>query len=73
MKIENNVNSSDSGPTNEPLSQNNLIIQEEEVLPEIAPEPIPQAADLPPLVDKNIEYQEFDRSEIVFDVVTIDP
>jgi len=63
LKIENNVNSSDSGPTNEPLSQNNLIIQEEEVLPEIAPEPIPQAADLPPLVDKNIEYQEFEDAK----------
>ena len=63
FKIENNVNSSDSAPTNEPLSQNNLLIQEEEVLPEIAPEPIPQAADLPPLVDKNIEYQEFEDAK----------
>ena len=63
LKIENNVNSSDSVPTNEPLSQNNLLIQEEEVLPEIAPEPIPQAADLPPLVDKNIEYQEFEDAK----------
>ena len=63
LKIENNVNSSDSSPTNEPLSQNNLLIQEEEVLPEIAPEPIPQAADLPPLVDKNIEYQEFEDAK----------
>ena len=63
LKIENNVNSSDSAPTNEPLSQNNLLIQEEEVLPEIAPEPIPQAADLPPLVDKNIEYQEFEDAK----------
>jgi tol-pal system protein YbgF len=62
LKIENNVNSSDSKPTNEPLSQNNLLIQEE-VLPEIAPEPIPQAADLPPLVDKNIEYQEFEDAK----------
>ena len=62
LKIENNVNSSDSAPTNEPLSQNNLLIQEE-VLPEIAPEPIPQAADLPPLVDKNIEYQEFEDAK----------
>ena len=62
LKIENNVNSSDSVPTNEPLSQNNLLIQEE-VLPEIAPEPIPQAADLPPLVDKNIEYQEFEDAK----------
>ena len=62
LKIENNVNSSDSSPTNEPLSQNNLLIQEE-VLPEIAPEPIPQAADLPPLVDKNIEYQEFEDAK----------
>jgi tol-pal system protein YbgF len=63
LKIENNVNSSDSAPTNEPLSQNNLLIQKEEVLPEIAPEPIPQAADLPPLVDKNIEYQEFEDAK----------
>jgi len=63
LKIENNVNSSDSVPINEPLSQNNLLIQEEEVLPEIAPEPIPQAADLPPLVDKNIEYQEFEDAK----------
>jgi len=63
LKIENNVNSSDSSPTNEPLSQNNLLIQEEEVLPEIAPEPIPQAVDLPPLVDKNIEYQEFEDAK----------
>ena len=63
LKIENNVNSSDSAPTNEPLSQNNPIIQEDEVLPEIAPEPIPQAADLPPLVDKNIEYQEFEDAK----------
>ena len=62
LKIENNVNASDSAPTNEPLSQNNLLIQEE-VLPEIAPEPIPQAADLPPLVDKNIEYQEFEDAK----------
>ena len=62
LKIENNVNSSDSKPTNEPLSQDNLLIQEE-VLPEIAPEPISQAADLPPLVDKNIEYQEFEDAK----------
>ena len=63
LKIENNVNSAESTPTNQPLTQNNLIIQEEEVLPEIAPEPIPQAADLPPLVDKNIEYQEFEDAK----------
>ena len=63
VKIENNVNSAESTPTNQPLTQNNLIIQEEEVLPEIAPEPIPQAADLPPLVDKNIEYQEFEDAK----------
>ena len=62
LKIENNVNSAEAIPTNEPLAQNNLIIQEE-VLPEIAPEPIPQAADLPPLVDKNIEYQEFEDAK----------
>jgi tol-pal system protein YbgF len=63
LKIENNVNSAESTPMNQPLTQNNLIIQEEEVLPEIAPEPIPQAADLPPLVDKNIEYQEFEDAK----------
>ena len=63
LKIENNVNSAESIPSSEPLTQNNLIIQEEEVLPEIAPEPIPQAADLPPLVDKNIEYQEFEDAK----------
>ena len=63
LKIENNVNSAESTPNNQPLNQNNLIIQEEEVLPEIAPEPIPQAADLPPLVDKNIEYQEFEDAK----------
>jgi tol-pal system protein YbgF len=63
LKIENNVNSAESPPMNQPLTQNNLIIQEEEVLPEIAPEPIPQAADLPPLVDKNIEYQEFEDAK----------
>ena len=63
LKIENNVNSAESPPANEPLPQNNLSIQEEEVLPEISPEPIPQAADLPPLVDKNIEYQEFEDAK----------
>jgi tol-pal system protein YbgF len=63
LKIENNVNTAESSPTNQSLTQNNLIIQEEEVLPEIAPEPIPQAADLPPLVDKNIEYQEFEDAK----------
>ena len=63
LKIENNVNSAESAPVNQPLTQNNLIIQDEEVLPEIAPEPIPQAADLPPLVDKNIEYQEFEDAK----------
>ena len=63
VKIENNVNSAESPPKNQPLTQNNLLIQEEEVLPEIAPEPIPQAADLPPLVDKNIEYQEFEDAK----------
>ena len=63
LKIENNANTAESSPKNQPLTQNNLIIQEEEVLPEIAPEPIPQAADLPPLVDKNIEYQEFEDAK----------
>jgi len=47
-----------------PLSQNNLVIQDEEiVLPEIAPKPITSAADLPPLVDKNLEYQEFEDAK----------
>ena len=63
LKIENNVNSVESSQKNQPLTQNNPIIQEDEVLPEIAPEPIPQAADLPPLVDKNIEYQEFEDAK----------
>ena len=63
LKIENNVNSAESSPKNQPLTQNNLIIQEDEVLPEIDPQPIPQAADLPPLVDKNIEYQEFEDAK----------
>lgn len=63
FKIENNVNSVESPTENKPLTQNNLIIQEDEVLPEIAPEPIPEAADLPPLVDKNLEYQEFEDAK----------
>ena len=63
LKIENNVNSAESSPKNQPLTQNNLIIQEDEELPEIDPQPIPQAADLPPLVDKNIEYQEFEDAK----------
>ena len=63
LKIENNVNSVESHTENKPLAQNNLIIQEDEVLPEIAPEPIPEAADLPPLVDKNLEYQEFEDAK----------
>ena len=63
LKIENNVNSVESPTENKPLTQNNLIIQEDEVLPEIAPEPIPGAADLPPLVDKNLEYQEFEDAK----------
>lgn len=63
LKIENNVNSVESLTENKPLTQNNLIIQEDEVLPEIAPEPIPEAADLPPLVDKNLEYQEFEDAK----------
>ena len=46
------------------LSQNNLVIQDEEiVLPEIAPKPVTSAADLPPLVDKNLEYQEFEDAK----------
>ena len=63
LKIENNVNSAESPTENKPLTQNNLIIQEDEVLPEIAPEPIPEAADLPPLVDKDLEYQEFEDAK----------
>jgi tol-pal system protein YbgF len=63
LKIENNVNSVEFPTENKPLTQNNLIIQEDEVLPEIAPEPIPEAADLPPLVDKNLEYQEFEDAK----------
>ena len=63
LKIENTVNSVESPKENNPLTQNNLIIQEDEVLPEIAPEPIPEAADLPPLVDKNLEYQEFEDAK----------
>ena len=63
LKIEKNVNSVESPSENKPLTQNNLIIQEDEVLPEIAPEPIPEAADLPPLVDKNLEYQEFEDAK----------
>ena len=63
LKIENNVNSVESPTENKPLTQNNPIIQEDEVLPEIAPEPIPEAADLPPLVDKNLEYQEFEDAK----------
>ena len=63
LKIENNVNSVESPKENKLLTQNNLIIQEDEVLPEIAPEPIPEAADLPPLVDKDLEYQEFEDAK----------
>ena len=63
LKIENNVDSLESPLEKEPLTQNNLIIQEDEVLPEIAPEPIPEATDLPPLVDKNLEYQEFEDAK----------
>jgi tol-pal system protein YbgF len=63
LKIENNVNSVESPSEKKPLTQNNLIIQEDEVLPEIAPEPIPEAADLPPLVDKDLEYQEFEDAK----------
>ena len=63
LKIENNVKSVEAPTEKKPLTQNNLIIQEDEVLPEIAPEPIPEAADLPPLVDKNLEYQEFEDAK----------
>ena len=63
INIENNVNSVEAPKENKLLTQNNLIIQEDDVLPEIAPEPIPEAADLPPLVDKNLEYQEFEDAK----------
>ena len=62
LKIKNNVISAEPSPKKEPLTQNNLIIEDEE-LPEIAPEQIPEAADLPPLVDKNLEYQEFENAK----------
>jgi len=63
LKIENNVNLIEFPTEKKTLTQNNLIIQEDEVLPEIAPELIPEAADLPPLVDKNLEYQEFEDAK----------
>ena len=63
INIENNVNSVEAPKENKLLTLNNLIIQEDEVLPEIAPEPIPEAADLPPLVDKDLEYQEFEDAK----------
>jgi len=63
INIENNVNSVEAPKENKLLTQNNLIIQEDDVLPEIAPEPIPEAADLPPLVDKDLEYQEFEDAK----------
>jgi len=63
LKIKNNVKSTDPVPKNDTITQNNQIIQEDDALPEIAPEPITQAADLPPLVDKNLEYQEFEDAK----------
>ncbi|MDA7835031.1 tol-pal system protein YbgF [Methylophilaceae bacterium] len=63
INIENNVNSVEAPKENKLLTLNNLIIQEDDVLPEIAPEPIPEAADLPPLVDKDLEYQEFEDAK----------
>ena len=63
LKIQNNVNSTEPPLENESLTNNNQITQENEVLPEIAPKPIPEAADLPPLVDKNLEYQEFEDAK----------
>lgn len=64
QKIESSFKNVEPVQEDVPLTQNNLAIQEEEaVLPEIAPEPIPGAADLPPLVDKNIEYQEFEDAK----------
>jgi len=64
QKIESSFKNLEPVQEDVPLTQNNLAIQEEEaVLPEIAPEPIPGAADLPPLVDKNIEYQEFEDAK----------
>ncbi len=64
QKIESSFKNVEPVQEDVPLTQNNLAIQEEEaVLPEIAPEPIPGAADLPSLVDKNIEYQEFEDAK----------
>ena len=63
VKIESNVKKIEPPTENEPLTQNNQITQENEVLPEISPEPITEADDLPPLVDKNLEYQEFEDAK----------
>ena len=63
VKIESNVKKIEPPTENEPLTQNNQITQENEVLPEIPPEPITGADDLPPLVDKNLEYQEFEDAK----------
>ncbi|MBT6251229.1 MAG: tol-pal system protein YbgF, partial [Nitrosomonadales bacterium] len=63
VKIESNVKKIEPPTENEPLTQNNQITQENEVLPEISPEPITGADDLPPLVDKNLEYQEFEDAK----------
>ena len=63
-KIETSFKNIEPSQENLPLIQNDLEIQDKEVvLPEIAPKPIPSAADLPPLVDKNLEYQEFEDAK----------
>ena len=62
--IGSNFKNVEPSQENTPLTQNDLVIQDEEiVLPEIAPKPITSAADLPPLVDKNLEYQEFEDAK----------
>ena len=63
-KIGSNFKNVEPSQETTPLTQNDLVIQDEEiVLPEIAPKPITSAADLPPLVDKNLEYQEFEDAK----------
>lgn len=63
-KIGSNLKNVEPSQETAPLTQNDLVIQDEEiVLPEIAPKPITSAADLPPLVDKNLEYQEFEDAK----------
>ena len=63
-KIGSNFKNVEPSQETTPLTQNDLVIQDEEiVLPEIAPKPVTSAADLPPLVDKNLEYQEFEDAK----------